>query len=341
MKEYKVEAGAKLGDFGKSYATDLTEAMLLDGAWKTAEFKPYNFDSLGVKPAGGALHPLMKIRQEFRQIFLEMGFEEMPTSKYVESSFWNFDALFQPQFHPTRDAHDTFFVKNPAECVETPEEYLQEVKKVHEIGGFGSIGYRYKWHKSEAAKNILRTHTTAVSARMLYDLAQDYKKTGVFKPKKFFSIDRVFRNEATDATHLAEFHQVEGLVADVGITLQHLIGSLTTYFAKQGLTDIKLKPAFNPYTEPSMEIFGYHPGLGKLVELGNSGMFRPEMLRAMGLPENVNVIAWGVSLERPAMIKYAISDIRTLIGPEVPYDFVSGNAICRLDKDDKPKKQEA
>lgn len=327
-----MEAGAKMADFGKVLQTDLTEAMLTSGEWKSAAFKPYNFNALGAPISSGALHPLMKIREEFRQIFLEMGFEEMPTNRFVESSFWNFDALFQPQFHPTRDAHDTFFVKEPAECLTVPEDYLKQVQQVHQVGGYGSVGYRYTWHKSEATKNILRTHTTAISARMLHQLAVDYKITGVFTPKKYFSIDRVFRNEATDATHLAEFHQVEGLVADVGLTLQDLIGSLTTYFEKQGLRDLKLKPAFNPYTEPSMEIFGYHPGLGKLVELGNSGMFRPEMLRAMGLPENVSVIAWGVSLERPAMIKYAISDIRTLIGPEVPYDFVTENPICRLDK---------
>lgn len=332
VKEYTVEAGDKLSEFGKSYATDLTEAMVLSGEWKTATFKPYNFDALGTKLRGGALHPLLKIRQEFRQIFLEMGFEEMPTDRYVESSFWNFDALFQPQFHPTRDAHDTFFTKEPATATHLPDSYLQLVQQVHQTGGFGSIGYRYEWHREEAEKNILRTHTTAVSARMLYLLAEEYKKTGEFRPKKYFSIDRVFRNEATDATHLAEFHQVEGLVADRNITLQDLIGMLTLYFEKQGLTDLKLKPAFNPYTEPSLEIFAYHAGLGKLVELGNSGMFRPEMLRAMGLPEDVSVIAWGVSLERPAMIKYAISDIRTLIGPETPYQFIAENPICRLDK---------
>jgi len=312
---------------------DLTAEMLSSGDWKKAEFKPLNLKSMGIRPRGGALHPLLKIRQEFRQIFLEMGFEEMPTDKYVESSFWNFDTLYQPQFHPTRDAHDTFFVKNPAESLQLPEEYLKDVQQVHQNGGnTGSIGYRYDWQRCEAEKNLLRTHTTAVSSRMLYQLAEEYKRTGVFTPKKYFSIDRVFRNEATDATHLAEFHQVEGLVADVGLTLQDLIGSLTTYFDKQGLSDLKLKPAFNPYTEPSMEIFGYHPGLGKLVELGNSGMFRPEMLRAMGLPPNVNVIAWGVSLERPAMIKYAIQDIRTLIGHQVPYDFIIDNPVCRLDK---------
>lgn len=307
--------------------------MITTGSWKNCNFKKYNFNSLGVKLQGGALHPLLKIRQEFREIFLELGFEEMPTNMFVESSFWNFDALFQPQFHPTRDMHDTFFIKDPQQTLQIPEDYLQKVKEVHEVGGYESIGYRYKWERSEAYKNILRTHTTSISTRMLYQLAQNYQKTGVFTPKKYFSIDRVFRNESTDQTHLAEFHQCEGVIADYGLTLRDLIGMLSSYFEKQGLRDIQLKPAYNPYTEPSMEIFAFHKGLNKIVEIGNSGIFRPEMLRAMGLPEEVRVLAWGVSLERPAMIKYEISDIRSLIGPEVLYEFIRENPICRIEKD--------
>ena len=117
-------------------------------------------------------------------------------------------ALLQPQQHPARDAHDTFFIAEPAEALNFPQEYLERVKSVHSVGGFGSQGYGYDWKIDEAKKNLLRTHTTAVSARMLYKVAQDYKETGTFKPAKFFSIDRVFRNETLDATHLAEFHQV-------------------------------------------------------------------------------------------------------------------------------------
>ena len=85
-----------------------------------------------------------------------------------------------------------------------------------------------------------------------------------------------------DATHLCEFHQVEGLVADRNLTLGHLIGLIRLFFEKIGITEIRFKPAYNPYTEPSMEVFGYHPELKKWTELGNSGMFRPEMLRPMG-----------------------------------------------------------
>lgn len=97
----------------------------------------------------------------------------MPTNNWVESSFWNFDTLFQPQQHPARDAHDTFFIKDPANATSFPRDYLERVKEVHSRGGYGSLGYRYDWKEQEAQKNILRTHTTAVSSRMLYKLAQD------------------------------------------------------------------------------------------------------------------------------------------------------------------------
>lgn len=215
---------------------------------------------------------------------------------------------------PCRDAHDTFFIKSPAAANIDEEDYYETVKDTHENGGFGSIGYGCNFKREEATKNILRTHTTAISAQMLYKLAKETKESGVFKPKKYFSVDRVFRNEAMDATHLCEFHQVEGLVADRNLTLGNLLGTIRTFFEKIGITQLRFKPAYNPYTEPSMEIFGYHPELKKWTEIGNSGMFRPEMLRPMGLPEDVRVIAWGLSLERPTMIKYRIENIRDLFG---------------------------
>ncbi|CDW54783.1 phenylalanyl tRNA synthetase alpha chain [Trichuris trichiura] len=306
--------------------TDLTAELLIDDAWKKKRFKPYNFKAKGLPPTRGYLHPLLQVRAEFRQIFLEMGFSEMPTSNYVESSFWNFDALFQPQNHPARDAQDTFFVSDPPLETDFPEEYLQRVKMVHSVGGYGSEGYQYEWKLEEAQKNVLRTHTTACSAKMLYKLAKEKP----FKPAKYFSIDRVFRNETLDATHLAEFHQIEGIVAAEDLSLSHLIGILYEFFQKLGLTELRFKPAYNPYTEPSMEIFCYHPSLKKWVEVGNSGMFRPEVLLPMGLPENVNVIAWGLSLERPTMIKYGISNIRDLFGPRVDLGMIASSPICQF-----------
>lgn len=203
----------------------------------------------------------------------------------------------------------------PAKCLSVPEEYYKRVEDMHENGGHGSIGHgRGAFKRETTMTNLLRTHTTAISAQMLYKLAN---QEGGFTPQKYFSIDRVFRNESMDATHLAEFHQVEGVVADYDLSLGDLIGVIEAFFKKIGITKMRFKPAYNPYTEPSMEIFAFHPDLNKWTEIGNSGMFRPEMLRPMGLPENVRVIAWGLSLERPTMIKYRLNNIRDLFGHKV------------------------
>merc|ERR1712218_596963 len=220
LKSYILKKGANFTTKIEKAEAELTPEMIASGQWKTVSFKPYNFEAMGIQPSTGHLHPLLKVRAEYRQIFLEMGFSEMPTNNFIESSFWNFDALFQPQQHPARDAHDTFFISEPSTTEIFPEEYLEKVKRIHSSGGHGSQGYGYDWKKDEASKNLLRTHTTAVSARMLYKLAQEKE----FSPQKYFSIDRVFRNETLDATHLAEFHQIEGVIADRGLTLGDLIG---------------------------------------------------------------------------------------------------------------------
>ncbi|KAI9857593.1 MAG: Phenylalanyl-tRNA synthetase, beta subunit, cytoplasmic [Trichoglossum hirsutum] len=332
--------------------TELTAEMLASGSWKNLKFKSYNFEALGAHAPSGALHPLNKVRHEFRQIFFEMGFTEMPTNRFVETGFWNFDALYVPQQHPARDLHDTFYISDPA-AADRPragpetahpapksskqrakqEEsldykgYWDNVRAVHENGKYGSIGYRYPWNPDEALRLVLRTHTTAVSTVMLHKLAANPH------PARYFSIDRVFRNESVDATHLAEFHQVEGVIADFGLTLGGLIGFMETFFAKMGVHGLRFKPAYNPYTEPSMEIFGWHEGLGKWVEIGNSGMFRPEMLEPMGMPKDMRVYGWGLSLERPTMIKYGVSNIRELLGHKVDLNFVEGNPAVRLEKD--------
>ncbi|XP_047255230.1 phenylalanine--tRNA ligase alpha subunit, cytoplasmic [Capsicum annuum] len=324
-KGNSVRKGPKYAPIRKRAATNLTRENLQRGDWKELEFKEYNFSAKGQPFEGGHLHPLLKVRRQVQTIFLNMGFEEMPTNNYVESSFWNFDALFQPQQHPARDSHDTFFLKVPSTTKMLPEDYVERVKEIHESGGYQSRGYGYDWKREEANKNLLRTHTTAVSSRMLFALAQK-----PFAPKKYYSIDRVFRNEAVDRTHLAEFHQIEGLICDRGLTLGDLIGVLHDFFSRLGMSKLRFKPAYNPYTEPSMEIFSYHEGFKKWVEVGNSGMFRPEMLLPMGLPEDVRVIAWGLSLERPTMILYGIDNIRDLFGSKVDLSLIKRNPICRL-----------
>lgn len=328
--------------------TDLTAEMIAKGTWKTKPFKEYNFNALGISPDRGHVHPLLKVREEFRNIFFEMGFREMPTNNFVESAFWNFDALYVPQKHPARDLQDTFYLSDPAECKTVPREYMEQVKAAHENGeACGSQGYKYEWKESETKKNVLRTHTTAVSARMLHRLAQEWRQqcsaaggdqAVPFKPIKLFSIDRVFRNETLDATHLAEFHQIEGVVGDVDVTLGNLMGLIKEFFAKMGIDDIRFKPTYNPYTEPSMEMYSWHPGLNKWVELGNSGVFRPEMLLPMGLPPNVNVLGWGLGLERPTMIKYGLNNIRDLVGHKMDLQVVYDNPVCILDDQKKKMK---
>lgn len=140
VKSFLLKKGPEFSLELKKLETDLTTEMLMSGNWKDLKFKEYNFDALGVPPECGYLHPLLKVRSEFRQIFLEMGFSEMPTNNYIENSFWNFDALYQPQQHPARDAHDTFFISDPAISSEFPKEYLERVKTTHSVGGYGSTG---------------------------------------------------------------------------------------------------------------------------------------------------------------------------------------------------------
>lgn len=339
---FKVSKGPKFALEMVKEETDLTADMIASGAWKTATFKPYNFKALGSDQNPGALHPLNKVRSEFRGIFFEMGFEEMPTNRFVETGFWNFDALFVPQQHPARDLQDTFYISDP-KIAEKPraeseddktdyETYWKNVQEVHQNGKYGSIGYRYPWAEDEARRLVLRTHTTAISTAMLHKLAQKKGPDGRPPPARYFSIDRVFRNETVDATHLAEFHQVEGVIADYGLSLGGLMEFMRIFFGKMGIEDLRFKPAYNPYTEPSLEIFSFHKGLNKLVEIGNSGMFRPEMLEAMGLPKDMQVYGWGLSLERPTMIKYAVSNIRELLGHKVDLSFIERNPAVRLEK---------
>ena len=332
---YEMAKGEQFAPELKVLFADLTIESLNNGTWQDAgNFKSLNLNAKGKEIQTGGLHPLLKLRSEFRTILLEMGFEEMKTNNFVESSFWNFDTLFQPQQHPAREAHDTFFLSKPELCQYKSEEmkdYVNRVQQMHEKGykdeDGESFGWKYNWSKHESTKNILRTHTTAVSSRYLKQLADDYKKTGKFVAKKLFSIDRVFRNETLDATHLAEFHQVEGLIIGKNLGLAQLKCFIRDFFAKIGITQLKFKPAYNPYTEPSMEIFVYHPLLKKVIEIGNSGVFRPEMLKPMGFPDDVTVIAWGLSLERPAMINFQCDNIRELVGHKVDFKFVKNSQI--------------
>ena len=325
-KTYGIAKGRSSRWSARSSPPTLTREMLADGSWRGETFKAYNLvPGAGAQPSGGHVHPLLKVRQQFRETFLQLGFAGDAHQQLRRVRLLEFRHPDPAPDAPGERRPRHLLHEDSGAAHRAPEDYVARVRAMHEVGGHGSIGHQYAWKRGEADKNILRTHTTAVSARCLHKLAQDG-----FRPAKYFSIDRVFRNEAVDRTHLAEFHQVEGVICDKNLTLGDLIGVLHQFFARLGMTQLRFKPAFNPYTEPSMEIFAYHPMLKKWVEVGNSGMFRPEMMLPMGMPEDVNVIAWGLSLERPTMIMYGIDNIRDLFGSKMQISAVKNNPICRL-----------
>ncbi|MFA6330091.1 MAG: phenylalanine--tRNA ligase subunit alpha [Candidatus Micrarchaeia archaeon] len=288
----------------------VTPESIRTKAWKRpgAEFEKY--DPLAASPVQyvGKKQPLRSFIDEIRQIFLEMGFTEIK-GPIVEAAFWNFDALYVPQDHPGRELQDTFYVKNPGKSVIDAggdKARVENVKDVHQNGGnTGSVGWGYSWDAEVAKKNVLRTHTTAATCRHLVKAASE----GKF-PVKVFCIDRVYRNEAIDYKHLAEFHQVEGIIIDDNCTFQDLIGMLRIFYQKLGFTDIRITPSFFPYTEPSAQVEVFDPVRKEWLELGGCGMFRPEVTRPLGITGNV--AAWGQGLERLMMSREKLSDIRTL-----------------------------
>jgi len=215
----------------------------------------------------------------------------------IQSSFWNFDALFQPQDHPAREMQDTFYLDSKAQIPD-----FARVKEMHECGGaVGSTGWGGCWSAEVAKQEVLRTHTTAVTIKYLADHPEP--------PVKAFGIDRVYRREAIDATHTPEFEQLEGVVMDEGVTFRHLLGVLKEFYAKMGFEEVRFRPGYFPYTEPSVEPEVFIDGLG-WVELGGAGVFRREVTAPFGIEHPV--LAWGLGVSRVAMLKLGLKDLRLL-----------------------------
>lgn len=279
--------------------TELTSDMIKSGVWRKVRLKPYNVSAHGKPPHPGKLHPLTAVIEKTREIFFDLGFKEV-SGPMVESSFWNFDSLYQPQDHPARDSADTFYVSNPGPSKLPAKGVVDAVKNAHETGGnTGSKGWRYKWSLAAARKTIMRTHTTPVSARSLLD---------VKPPAKVFSIGRVFRNETIEYKYLPEFTQVEGIVVDENVSFRDHLGFLKEFYLRMGFEKVRFRPAYFPYTEMSVEPEVWFEPKKTWLELGGSGMFRPEVTRPLGI--NTPVLAWGLGLERLAMLKLGINDIR-------------------------------
>jgi phenylalanyl-tRNA synthetase alpha chain len=240
-------------------------------------------------------HPLRDIIDEVREIFVSLGFSEI-IGNNVQSSFWNFDALFTPQDHPAREMQDTFYLKDvKAGTVARPDQ-IRKVSDAHKKG------WNYNWQSDEAKKLVLRTHTTCVTIRALADQKYD--------DARLFSIGKVFRNEKLSYKHLAEFHQVEGVVVGKNVTLRDLMGLQTEFYHKMGIKKIKFWPTFFPYTEPSLQSMIYNEKLDKWVELFGMGIFRPEVTKPLGIQNPV--LAWGGGIERIAMLRFGLEDVRDL-----------------------------
>lgn len=283
----------------------LTPQMLQDKNWKGKTFRRYDVKINVPKISGGKRHFENQALEYIKRIWLDLGFKEM-TGNYVQTAFWDLDALFVPQDHPARQMQDTFYVgPGMAERGKLPSFY-KRVKETHEHGGrTGSTGWRTPWSEDEAKKLLLRTHTTVLSAQKLAQLKKEEL------PGKFFNAGRVFRNEALDWKHLFEFYQVDGIVIDENATLKHLKGYLRCFFGKMGYPDVRMRPAHFPYTEPSVEVDVLHPIKKEWIELGGAGIFRPEVVVPL-LGKDIPVLAWGLGLGRIVAGYYNINDIREL-----------------------------
>jgi phenylalanyl-tRNA synthetase alpha chain len=278
--------------------SQVTPELLQTGKWKEATYRKYDVHAFAPTPHGGKRHPLAQHIERVRKIMVAMGFTEIE-GDYVQSAFWSFDALFQPQDHPARDMLDTFYVDLPPRPL--PDESLvRRVAEMHETGGGISEGWRYKWEPEEARRAILRPHTTAVTIKYLAEHPKP--------PLKAFIIGRNFRRDATTWKSLPEFHQVEGVVMEEGANLGMLIGTIQEFYRRMGAEDVRVRPGYFPYTEPSLE-----PEIrfnGRWMEMGGAGIFRPEVTKPFGI--DAPVLAWGLGLERLVMAIEGITDIRQL-----------------------------
>ena len=284
----------------KEEVAQLTPDLLSSGKWRKVEIRPYDVKAFAPSIYPGKRHPLSKYLDKVRNIFLRMGFTEM-VGDFIQSAFWVYDALFQPQDHPARDMPDTFYLEG-IESMDLPDESLvSRVSDMHETGGnIGSTGWGYKWERTEAEKAVLRAHTTPLSIQYLFSHPNP--------PIKAFSVGRCFRRDALDTTHLPEFYQVEGIIMEEDASLGMLIGTLKEFYKQMGAEGVRVRPSYFPYTEPSLEPevqFG-----GEWLELGGAGIFRKEVTEPLGLKHPV--LAWGLGLERLVMALEEIDDIRKL-----------------------------
>jgi len=284
----------------------ITPEILRSGEWKNAAFRSYNINTPAQRVLLGRKNPYVEFLEELKDKLNSLGFEEFD-GPLLETEFWNCDALFMPQFHAARDIHDVYYVKNPTHAKAIEQPYLDQVAACHEDGWqTGSLGWRYPFDRDFTRRLILRSQGTVLSAKTL-------PKAKV--PGRYFGVVRCFRYDKVDATHRADFYQTEGIALGEKVNLKTLLGLLKMFAVEvAGAEEYKFVPGYFPFTEPSVEIHIRHPKLG-WFELGGSGIFRPEVTKPLGI--EVPVAAWGLGIDRMALVALGLNDLRDLFTPDI------------------------
>ena len=285
---------------------ELTPNMLSTGEWRKGVFRSYNISVPPARIIPGRTNPYVQFLESVKDKLCSLGFQEFD-GPLVETEFWNGDALFMPQFHAARDIHDVYRIKNPTHAKYIEEPYLSNVAAVHKNGGnSGSRGWNYEFDHEFTKRLIMRSQGTVLSAHQLHSAEI---------PGKYFGIVRCFRYDKVDATHLSDFYQTEGIVLGEDVNLRTLLGFLEMFAVEiAGASEVKYVPGYFPFTEPSIEVHIKHPKLG-WFELGGSGIFRPEVTKAMGI--DVPVLAWGIGIDRMALMALGLNDLRELFSEDI------------------------
>ena len=280
----------------------LTTEIITTGRWRETNFSALDVEAPAPEIFPGRPHPLNDIVEEIKEIFIGLGFSEIE-GPMIQSGFWNFDALFTPQDHPARDMQDTFYISGQTQPVSASKDQISKVSRIHKQRWNG------EWKVQEAKRLVLRTHTTPVTIQHLATIKPDVGR--------FFSVGRVFRNEKLSYKHLVEFHQVEGVATAQEASLRDLMGLQKEFYSQMGIKRIKFWPTFFPYTEPSLQSMVYNEKLEKWVELFGMGIFRPEVTKPLGIKNPV--LAWGGGIERIAMLRFGLDDVRELYGNKLAW----------------------
>ncbi len=312
IEEVKEGVVKKAKDQLEEGVNHLTPELIKTGLWKKAKFKSYNVEARGKEIHPGKKHPYQAFLDSVKDDLVKLGFQEME-GPLVELEFWNFDALFQPQHHAARDWTETYQLKNPKKGKLPDKEIVDRVKAAHENGWeTGSTGWGYGWSKEKASRLMVRAHDTAISPRYLSGFSGEIEIPG-----KYFSLVRCARPDVIDATHSVEFNQMGGFVVDKSLNFRSLLGLLKMFaFEIGGAEEIRFFPDYYPFTEPSVQLSAKHPKLG-WIELAGAGMFREELTRPLGV--DVPVIAWGIGIDRLAMFKLGVKDIRELFSNDLKW----------------------